>query len=389
MNNNHIENDTKRKVLIVDDLPENLMVLDSILSVNGYDVITTSKSTEALNIAKTIKPDVILLDILMPEMDGFEVCRKLKADDFLADIPVIYITVRDQELIKGFETGAVDYITKPFNFSELIARVNVHSDLKRTKDELIKKNIMLDEKNIQLEEANRAKNKFFAIIAHDLRSPLSSVSSAIYLLRDHVKRGSGEKNEELELIVDSLSENAKITRSLLDNLLEWSLLQADGINLVPENINLKELTKECTDLLKDSASIKKVSYSVLVKDDIAIVADKNMIKSVIMNLFSNAIKYSPAGGLVELKAEEANDNIIITVSDNGSGIKETDISRIFEIDRNFKRRGTGGERGSGLGLALSKEFVVRNKGKIWVKSKEGEGSKFHVELPDARSFVKS
>lgn len=381
-------------ILIIDDLEDNIMLLESILSVEGYNVISATKGSVGLKLTKERKPDIILLDLVMPELDGFEVCRFLKEDDELKNIPIFILTAYDEKenLLRGFKSGAVDFISRPFNSAELIARIKNHLDLKKAKDELIRnqeelkrKNTQLDAKNIQLNKLNLTKDKFFSIIAHDLRSPFMSIFSAITMLMRRINSSQELGRDDLNEVVSHLYDNSKAAFSLIDNLLVWAKTQTEDIKPEPSELKLRDIVEDNIDLFRENAISKSVAVVNNVNSQVLIYADNNMVKSIIRNLISNALKYTLKDGAVRIDTENKDDRVIIIVSDTGIGMTQKEISKVFRIDEKFWKRGTEGERGTGLGLVISKEFVEKNGGRMWVESEAGFGSKFFVELPATKN----
>ena len=197
-------NEYKPLILIVDDIPKNLQVLSSILSFEGYQISFASSGSQALNIIETSLPDLILLDIMMPIMDGYEVCKILKSNPRTKDIPIIFLTgkVEAEDIVHGLKIGAVDYITKPFNSAELLSRVHTHIELKLSRDAIVKYNYELEESKKQLLELNASKDKFFSIIAHDLRSPFTGFIGLSQLLSEEY---DSINKEELSKIGSSMN----------------------------------------------------------------------------------------------------------------------------------------------------------------------------------------
>lgn len=358
--------ESRPKVLIVDDVSKNIQLVANFLKQAGYDINFALSGINALNHVKNEHFDLILLDIMMPEMDGFEVCLKLKENELTRDIPVIFLTAKTdiESISKAFEVGGVDYVTKPFNRVELLARVKMHLEL------------LSQQKS--LKELNSTKDKFFSIIAHDLKSPLNQLIGLSELINNGLKNGS--LNEAVRM-ADLMSEASKSAKALLENLLEWSRSQTGTINYTPKLLDLHVLTKEIIDLNEQHALQKKVKLKAEIPEQCMAYADANMIKTVLRNLVSNGIKFTNSGGSVVLSAEKDNGTIIYSVADSGIGLKPEDIGKLFRIDINPNSIGNSKEKGTGLGLILCKEFVEINKGKIWVESKWREGTTFRLRLP--------
>lgn len=351
-------------ILIVDDVPKNIQVVANILKNGPYKISFATDGRSTLDYCQKFHYDLILLDIMMPEMDGIEVCKTLKENNITKNIPVIFITARGDTdtIIKGFEAGGVDYVTKPFTAEELLARVKTHLKLKQNEDEL--------------RELNKAKNKFFSIIAHDLKGPVSSINKAMNLLlyEDITEEGRIEIMKELKDI-------STRTFSLIENLLDWAKIQRNTIALNPSFLEVKLSFDETVQLLLPQAKDKNISIIKEIDKDLKIFADERMLKTVFRNLISNAIKFTGFNGNIIIKALKANENIEISITDNGVGISEERFSELFRLGEKISTEGTAGERGTGLGLILCKEFVEKNNGKITLKSKLDEGSSFILTFP--------
>lgn len=398
MNTNNIKD---AKVLIVDDVPQNLELLGTTLKDNGYLVFMAASGKQALAIAEAKNPDLILLDIQMPEMDGFSVCKLLKIDEKTREIPVIFLTAKTEidDIIKGFELGAVDYVTKPFNLSELLARVHTHVDLKHSKDtikvqnselfesqaamardaqKLIELNNKLQDSEIHLKEAIAMKDKFFSIIAHDLRSPLGAVRMQIDLLSNYMSEMTLDDIKDSIANIDKLSKN---TFDLLENLLQWARTQTGRIQFEPETFNLELEILRVVNTFLQAANNKSISIEVNVPEDLEIFADNNMFSAVLRNFISNSLKFTMPSGKIMINAQAKDDFAEISVVDNGVGIKADDIHKLFRIDISHTSLGTSKEKGTGLGLVLCKEFVEKHKGNITISSEIGIGSTFTFTMP--------
>jgi two-component system sensor histidine kinase/response regulator len=351
----------KPLVLIVDDAAKNLQVLGTILKEEPVDIAAAMNGKQALAVIEKTRPDLILLDIMMPELDGFATMKQLKSNQDTAEIPVIFLTARTEmeDIVKGLKLGAVDYITKPFNSTELLARVRNHLELKRSRD--------------ALQEANAAKDKFFSIISHDLRTPFAIIIGFAEYLIDHF--GKINEKKSLELYQDILSISRR-SHQLFENLLQWARSQAGSIPFRPETLQMKTVVNETVGLLKDRAREKGIRLITDVPEDLIVRADKNMLDTILRNLTGNAIKFTRAGGRVEVTMRKRNSGYQICVADDGVGIPKPIQDKLFRISEHVSTHGTEQEEGAGLGLILVKEFTEKHGGRIEIESEEGKGSKF-------------
>lgn len=358
------------KILIVDDYIENLKVLGSYLLQKGIQVTPATKGSQAILLAQSKPFDLILLDIQMPEMDGYEVCKILKSEDRTKDIPVIFLSARNdsQDIVKGFNVGAVDYITKPFNSDEILSRIKNHLELKFARD-------IINEQNLKLTKLNATKDKFFSIIAHDLKNPISSFRDSTAFLSDNYNDISEEEKVEL---IQLTRQSAEVVFSLLNDLLDWSRSQRGVIQYNQVETDLFMLAENVISILKPIAQKKDISLINQIPPNTFANIDVYMILTVMRNLLSNAIKFTHNNGKCVFEAKQHTDQNFIQVilSDTGIGIAPEKIENLFKIDKSFTTPGTNNELGTGLGLILCKEFVERNGGTIWVESTLEIGSKF-------------
>lgn len=366
MSAKNLKNKYKPLIFIAEDEPTNLQVLYNILKKGDYRMAAAGNGKQALEMIPEARPDLILLDIMMPELDGFKVCEQLKENPRTKDIPVIFLTARVEtpDVIRGFKVGAVDYVTKPFKGAELLSRIKTHLELKFARE--------------SLKELNATKDKLFSIIAHDLRNPLQVLLFSADLLCKHYDDFDEDKKKEF---VYKILIGTNQISELLENLLEWSKSQRGVIEANPEHIDIRALAEENVNLFMENAGKKDITLTSEVKGGIIAYADRNMIRIVIRNLVSNAIKFTKPGGEVKISASLTADSVCVSVSDNGVGIFAEDIPGLFSIDKQKTTPGTEKEKGSGLGLILCKEFVEKNDGTIDVTSTPGEGSCFSFTLP--------
>jgi signal transduction histidine kinase len=373
MCDNEVKSAAKFKVLIVDDKPENLEVLDKNLCRRGALVSSAASGRQALELVAADPPDLILLDISMPEMNGLEVCKKLKEDPATKDIPIIFITARAQpeDIVKGFEAGAVDYVTKPFYSSELISRVFTHLELKRARD-------TINKQNAELKHLNDGKDRFFSIIAHDMRNPFSILMGFSNILHMRYDTMNDAKRKEYIAVLNTTCERVV---NFLENLLKWGRVQLNKLEINPQKISLKKIFDDNILLLKENANQKNIELKTEISGECYAYADHEMIDLVVRNLISNALKFTGSGGIILLEARITEESTEVKVSDNGVGINETDMKKLFRIDGNHTTTGTANERGTGLGLILCREFIEKNGGKIRVESKPDIGSAFIFTIP--------
>jgi len=361
--------DKKFSILIVDDVPKNIQMVANVLREEGYQMAFARSGDAALRHTETILFDLILLDIMMPEMNGYEVCEKLKQNPKTKEIPVIFLTAKTdtENVLKGFELGAVDYVTKPFNMSELLARVKTHLELREARQ--------------KLQELNATKDKFFSIIAHDLKNPFNALISGSNFLVQHFEEL--EKNK-IKAFIREINNASKYAFNLLENLLEWSRAQTGRVICEPTETDIHRIVSDTMALLKQNAEKKQVHLINEIAPNTSAYADIDMISVIIRNLLSNALKYTNEGGEVRIASKAAGDFMEISVSDTGVGISKEDMDRLFRIDIKYSTAGTDQEQGTGLGLILCKEFVEKNGGKIQVASDIGKGSVFCFTLPTYR-----
>jgi signal transduction histidine kinase len=256
-----------------------------------------------------------------------------------------------------------------FSFYKLKSRTNM---------QLMHKTEEISELNLKLNHLNNTKDKFFSIIAHDLRSPFNAIIGFSELLSEQIREKNYENIEEYALIIQNSSQR---TMDLLKNLLEWARLQTGKIEFIAVDFLLNDLLTETIELLNDAASQKSIQIFNTIHQEITILGDKSMIGTVLRNVISNAIKFSNPGGKIKISTEKNENGIVFLVSDNGIGISKEDQLRMFRIEENFSVKGTQNEKGTGLGLILCKEFIETYGGKIWVESEEGVGSTFYFTLP--------
>lgn len=378
-------NNRKALILIVDDIPKNLQILSNILNIEGYQISFASNGQQALSVVHSTMPDLILLDIMMPEMDGFEFARIIKSDEKTKEIPIIFLTgkAETEDIVKGFQYGAIDYITKPFNPTELLTRVKTHLELKLTKDRMISYTEKLKAYQLELKQVIASKDKFFSIIAHDLRGPFSGFIGLSELLKNQYENF---QKEEIVNIGISLNKTAKNLFSLLENLLEWSSTQMGRIDYHPISFDFSEIVYKNIELYRATANEKNIELISEITKNTLVFADTNMVKTILRNLISNALKFTENGSVCISMISENDNFYTFKIEDSGMGMSNDLMSKLFQIEYKISTQGTKNETGTGLGLILCKELIEINKGIIKVESELGKGTKFIFTLPKSKYF---
>jgi signal transduction histidine kinase len=365
-------------ILIVDDVPANLELLSSLLTERGYDVRPTLSGAMALKSVQAAPPDLILLDINMPKMNGYEVCNRLKADETTRDIPVIFISALDETVdkIKAFGTGGLDYVTKPFQIEEVVARIETHLALRSLQKQLQSANHALEERNQQLEQANAELEAFAHTVAHDLKNPLNTVVGYGELLTGFEGIAEEKRQRYIQLIVQTGYKMSNIISSLL---LLAKVRRLDQLQLKP--LDMAQVVTEAQKRL--AFMIEDYQAEVVVPDREAwpvALGYASWVEEVWANYISNALKYGGQPPRVKLGATLQDDTQMIRfwVRDNGSGLSPEEQAKLFIP---FTRIGQAQIEGHGLGLSIVQRIVEKLGGEVSVESVVGQGSVFSFSLP--------
>ncbi len=363
----------RKTILIVDDDYVNQRLLLQILKPH-FEILLASNGEMALALADSdTPPDLILLDIIMPEMDGYEVCRKLKENPRTRDIPVIFVTAQGgvEDETAGLDMGGVDYIIKPFNLSRVVARVNVQMKLKRQRDEL-------EEITKRLEVLNQMKNKFLGMAVHDLRNPLVSVRGLSELL---LSEDFDPLTDTQRLYLQTICAASQEMLSLVNDLLDVSVIESGNLVLSSERASFNRLIRKKVVMNEVAARKKGITIRTAMDEELEGYFDSKRIGQVVDNLMSNAIKYSPPDSNIYISLGAVEGGVRIGVRDEGPGISEEDHCKLFGEFQKLSSKPTAGEKSTGLGLAIVKKIVEAHSGTLEVHSRPGEGSTFSFTIP--------
>jgi two-component system sensor histidine kinase/response regulator len=361
------------KILIVDDVVSNVLLLKILLTNEKFQVCTANCGNMCIEQAKAEKPDLILLDVMMPDISGFDTAVVLKKDPETKEIPIIFLTALNNpsDLVHGFQVGASDFLTKPFNKEELVMRVMHQIQLVAAKRIIVKQ-------NEELKRTISNRDKMYSVIAHDLRSPMASIRMVLNLAVNVVS--PDVVGQEIFDLLDKANRESEETHDLLDNLLKWTKSQTGRLNVVYQDIDLDDIVPGVVDIFKMIAEMKKIDLKYIpAEEKLTVHADNDMIKTIIRNFLSNAVKFTPEGKGIEVYYKREGDYARISVEDHGVGIAADRVASIFK--KGETTYGTGGEEGSGLGLQLCQDFARKNGGDAMVQSQEGQGSVFSFTVP--------
>lgn len=364
----------KPNILIIDDDSTNVDLLLNYFELYDFTVASAKDGKSGIQEATRLQPNLILLDVMMPGINGFETCLRLKANPKTKHIPVIFMTAlkETKTKLKGFEAGGVDYIAKPFYHEEVLARVNAQLSLQSLRQQL-------QEQNRQLRELNENKDRFLSIIANDLKKPFASIFVAAEQIKQHLHL---QAYDDAQHTVENLQAAIENYNELLENLLIWAKLQQNLITFAPQPVDMAQIVAKHAALFAPIALEKHIKLGNHMPARMLLCADLTMIETTVRNLLSNAIKYTRAEGHVEIGAVSDDHAITLSVSDTGIGIPKDKLSALFQIETPYRQLGTAEEKGTGLGLILCKEFLEKHGGRIWAESEVGKGSTFYVYLPE-------
>jgi len=378
----------KSKLLIVDDSPSNIdLLLDILKSDYKLTIATNGKNAIKLALGKS-KPDLILLDIVMPVMDGFEVCIRLKKNERTRDIPVIFLTAKTEidDIIKGFDLGAVDYITKPFNRTELLARVKTHIELKKYREHLEK---LVQDRTSELkkakdvaEAANKAKSEFLANMSHEIRTPINAVLGFTELLESSITDPK-QKN-----YLNSIKDGSRGLLTLINDILDLSRIDAGKMELQYTVTNPYTLFKEIERIFSLNAQQKGLDFIIEIAEDIpeSLSLDQVRLRQILFNIIGNAVKFTEKGyikifaNVIYSKEDKSAVDLIISIKDTGIGMSTEFQKKVFDIFSQQEGQSSRKYGGTGLGLGIAKRLAEMMGGKINLISEVNKGSTFEIKL---------
>lgn len=362
----------KPVILLVDDQPRNLQLLGNALFKNGYDVALASSGPEALELIEESPPDLVLLDVMMPEMDGYEVCRRLKESKLAPDLEVIFVTAKTQkeDILQGFTAGGVDYITKPIQIPEVLARVKSQVSLKFAKDDI-------RAANRKLSRVIENQQRFLSILSHDVRAPLYGLNN---LLLEALENADDLEKGDLVEMVKTCEDSSRRLSSFFEDVLVWARNEAGGYEEKEVPFSLGDAFHSVESLLLPLFEKKRVKLVSAIDEGAAIICQSNAFATVLRNLLSNAVKYSDAETQVTVMGEILEGTVRVSIVDEGIGMTAERIDSLFDPDKRQSTLGTGSEKGAGVGLILCQSLIEKMGGQLKVESREGEGSRFSFEV---------
>lgn len=376
-------------ILVVDDTEANVRLLSHVLRTQGFKVVVAFNGEDALDITQIRRPDLILLDIMMPDMTGYEVCRRINRDIDLKDIPIIFLSALSEtsDKVEGFEAGGVDYVTKPFQKDEVLARIRTHLVLAELQKERESRIETLRIRESELKELNKRKDNLIRMVSHDIKNPLTGIVGLTNMLQTVTDIGH---EKEMEILAVMESSGRKLL-DLVEHMLDAEQKDESADQFVFSQFSVEELLDKIISVNNPKALLKKVElHSSVETQQEEYVFDSIKMEIALNNLVSNALKFTPENGQVIIKAWSDGDVLLFSVTDTGIGINNTmqdSLLKVREGEINVSEPGTEGEKGTGLGLNLVKNYINLHKGEIWFESEMGKGTTFYIRIPKLEPSV--
>lgn len=374
------ESDLSKKypqtVLIVDDSDQVRTLLKRVLEDEGHYVVVASNGVEALSAISEMRPDLVLLDVMMPVMDGLSTLRRLRSEPDTAELPIIMVTALDtvDQVVRGLELGANDYLTKPIQIEVLMARVRTQLKIKRLQDQRV-------EAIRSLREMDALKDKFLQIAAHDLRNPLANITLGLEWLGALDVSGTGQDEKYAE-VMTMMRMSTGMMKSIVNDYLALQALRSGSVRLQLAPTDINEVVRETVEQYQPYIERKRVNLDFDLEADLpSCQADPRHVAQIVSNLVSNAVKFSPEESEVRIRTRARSNLVRIEVQDTGPGILEEEMPMLFKEFARLSNSPTAGEHSSGVGLAIVKHLVELHGGRVGAESRRGEGSTFWFELP--------
>lgn len=348
-------------ILVIEDNPDITKIMKIMLEHAGYQIVAANLGQHGLDYLKQHDVDLVLLDIMMPEMDGFEVLKQIRAQHSMVQLPVIMSTaIADQEsVVRALELGANDYVTKPINFPVIQARINAHIALK------------------ELAEKNR---EFVSITSHDLKKNLALILDVVGEMDNELR--NSKVGDDLLMMTGLISDSAITMKEITEDFLELDVLEKGRIRLFRSRFNMNDLINKVINQNQQYANKKSIQLTTSLDTPVSRVnADSHRLEQVLNNLIGNAIKFSSPDTTVVVKCQSDSESLCVEVCDEGPGIPLDEIDRVFEKYAPISNKPTGGEVSTGLGTAICKHFVALHDGQIGVHNNDGGGATFWFSLP--------
>jgi len=382
----------KPKVLVVDDDARILRTMEALLVSVGYQVFTTSRGTEALEVARRDLPDVILLDVMMPDISGYDVARQLRADAATNDIPIVMVTALNEaeDRVMALEAGADDFLSKPAHKTELLVRVKTLAQVKAYRDHLrnyqseleiavANRTEQLRRDAIELQRLDRMKSEFITNVSHELRTPLNAILGFAELLLDGA---FGELNEEQANGLTEIRDAGAHQHQMIVNILEVAALQSKLINMDKEAIAMDDLLHQVINTTHPFIGNRPLKINTDIAESLPeVVGDEKWLMQAVFNLLYNAIKFTPDEGIITVSARRQDNDLSVSISDTGVGIFQEELESIFDEFYQVKSGLQDKTPGIGLGLSLTKRIIELHGGKIWAESHPDRGSTFSFTIP--------
>lgn len=369
----------KPLILLVDSSPTNLRSMGRILRNRNFEVAVAQDGLNAIKITLENRPDIILLDLVIPVMDGYEVCEKLSGDDETKDIPIIFIAdnPEPENIIQAFQLGAVDFLSRSASEAEIVARIKTHLKLKNYREEIEHTNKKLTELNIELNKLNEEKNEFLGFAAHDLKNPINNIS----LIAKILNNDENLTREDIKGFALDITQSSERMLELIKDLLDINKIERGEFRMNKSEVNITSVLKNVVQGFAEKARVKNIKINLYHDSvDIYVNSDINAIIQILDNLISNAVKYSYQNKEIHISLASDKDFVRISIKDEGPGFTEEDMKKMFGKFARLSAQPTGDEYSTGLGLSIVKKLVDMLEGKIICNSKPGMGAEFIMEI---------